>query len=204
VDAFPVLGKQDIDAAQRAFWDELTLGPRGFLTGGANAKRLPDLYNAWLQFPEFGHIMLQLADAIRAHSDLSGKLRELVILTTSILLGTRVEYEFHAPFARNEGLSEAVINAIGDDTPPPFSDETERVVFQANVELIRTAKLSEATRGDVVRIMGHRGLMQLIAAVGLYTIVSQTTNVAGVKLADDFSADSAKLSAFFTQSEDKK
>lgn len=203
MDAFPVLGKQDLDATQRAFWDELTLGPRGFITGGANAERLPDLYNAWIQFPEFGHIMLQLADAIRAHSDLSGKLRELVILTTSILLNTRVEYEFHAPFARNEGLPVAVIQAIGDGTPPPFADETERVTFQATVELVRTATLSEATRNDVLRLMGHRGLMQLIAAVGLYAIVSHTTNVAGVKLADDFSADSTKLNAFFTHNEGK-
>ena len=56
----PILRKDDLDAEQRALWDQLTLGPRGFYTGGADAKRLPDLYNAWLQFPVFGRLMLGL------------------------------------------------------------------------------------------------------------------------------------------------
>ncbi len=90
---FPVLRKDELDADQRALWDELTLGPRGFYTGGAAAERVPDLYNAWLQFPEFGRLMLRLGDEIRACSELSGKHRELVVLTTSAMLGARVEYE---------------------------------------------------------------------------------------------------------------
>ena len=41
--------------------------------------------------------------------------------------------------------------------------------------------------------------MHLIAAIGLYTIVAQTTNIARVRLAEDFSADPDQLSRFFTQ-----
>lgn len=201
VGTFPVLGKDGLDHVQQAFWDELTLGSRGFFTGGADAKRLPDLYNAWLQFPEFGQIMLRLAETVRDHGHLSPKLRELVILTTSALLGARVEYEFHIPFARELGLSEDVINAIGDGEPPSFADETERAVFQANVELVKTATLSESTRVAILKIVGYRGLMHLIAAIGLYTIVAQTTNIARVRLAEDFSADPDQLSRFFTQGE---
>ena len=54
MERFPVLNKAELDAGQRKLWDELTLGPRGFYTGGAEAERQPDLYNAGLQFPEFG------------------------------------------------------------------------------------------------------------------------------------------------------
>jgi 4-carboxymuconolactone decarboxylase len=141
--------------------------------------------------------MLRLGDELRAHSELPGKLRELVVLTTSAQLGARVEYEFHIPFALNEGLSEAVVAAIGDGLEPTFPDEAERTIYDANVQLLRTARLTERTREDVVRILGYRGLMQLIAAVTLYVATAYTTNVARVKLAEDFAADPEQLKDFF-------
>ena len=194
---FPILGKADLDAQQRLLWDELTQGPRGFFVGGTDAKRLPDLYNAWLQFPEFGQIVLRLGDAIRARPELPGKLRELVVLTTSVLLGAWVEYEFHVPFARSEGLSEAVITSIGNGTPPPFSHEAERMTYEATLQLLKTGALAEHTRTELMDTLGLPGLVQLIAAVGLYAITAFTTNVAKAGLTKDFSADSEKLKDFF-------
>jgi 4-carboxymuconolactone decarboxylase len=194
---FPIMSKGSLDAAQQALWDELTLGPRGFYTGGQQAERLPDLYNAWLQFPEFGQLMLRLGDAIRARTELPGKLRELVVLTTSAKLGARVEYEFHVPFAQNEGLSDAVIAAIRAGAEPPFSDAAERIIYEANVQLLRTAGLDERTREQVIRAIGYRGMMQLIAAVSLYVVTAYTTNVARVRLAEDFAADPGMLKDFF-------
>lgn len=194
---FPVLGKADLDADQRRLWDELTLGPRGFYTGGPEAERLPDLYNAWLQFPEFGELMLRLGDAVRARTELPGRLRELIVLTSSALLGARVEFDFHVPFARNEGLSDALIVAIGEGREPPFVDEMERIVYEANVQLLRTATLSPKTREAAIAALGHRGVMQLIAVVSLYVVTAYTTNVARVKLAEDFSADPDRLKDFF-------
>jgi len=194
---FPVLTKEDLDTAQRRFWDELTVGSRGFYTGGPDSKRLPDLYNAWMQFPEFGQLILRLADEIRARSELTGKFRELIVLTTSSLLGARVEYDFHIPFAENEGLPKSVIKAIGDGSVPEFSDKAEQIVYEANVQLVRTATLTERTREQVVSIIGYRGLVQLIAAVSIYVITAYTTNVANVELAKDFSADPSKLKNFF-------
>jgi 4-carboxymuconolactone decarboxylase len=193
----PVLKRAELDAEQRALWDELTLGPRGFYTGGPDARRLPDLYNAWLQFPEFGRLMLRLGDALRARTELPGKLRELVVLTTSARLGARVEYEFHVPFARSEGLSEAVIAAIGADAVPQFTDAAEQLTYDAIMQLLQTATLTDPTREALVGLIGYRGLVQLFAAISLYVVTAYTTNVARVRLAEDFSADPEKLKDFF-------
>ena len=197
MERFPVLKKDELDTGQRKLWDELTLGPRGFYTGGAETERLPDLYNAWLQFPEFGELMIRLGDEIRAKSELSGKLRELIVLTTSAMLGARVEFDFHVPFAQNEGLSDALIEAISKGETPPYADETERIVHEANVQLLRTAALTHETREEAIEALGFRGLMQLIAVVTLYVVTAYTTNVARVKLAEDFSADPDMLKDFF-------
>ncbi|MBV1691248.1 carboxymuconolactone decarboxylase family protein [Novosphingobium sp. G106] len=197
MERFPVLTKADLDETQCKLWDELTLGPRGFYTGGAEAKRLPDLYNAWLQFPEFGELMIKFGDVLRTKTQLPGRFRELIVLTTSAMLGARVEFDFHVPFAQNEGLSEVLIEAIRAGEVPPFADDLERVVFEANVQLLRTAMLTDGTREEAIALLGYRGVTELIATVTLYVVTAYTTNVARVKLADDFSADPGKLKDFF-------
>jgi 4-carboxymuconolactone decarboxylase len=197
MERFPVLTKADLDETQRRLWDELTLGPRGFYTGGAEAKRLPDLYNAWLQFPEFGELMIKFGEVLRTKTQLAGRFRELIVLTTSAMLGARVEFDFHVPFAQNEGLSDALIETIRAGEVPPFADDTERVVFEANVQLLRSAMLTDETREEAIAILGYRGVTELIATVSLYVVTAYTTNVARVKLADDFSADPNKLKDFF-------
>lgn len=197
MEGFPVLGKEGLDSTQRALWDKLTLGPRGFYTGGEAAKRLPDLYNAWLQFPEFGEVMLQLGDAIRQRPDLPGNLREIIVLTTSALLGAQVEFDFHIPFALNEGLAQEAIDALAAKGDPRFADEAEQATWLANRELLETATLRPETRDTLVRLIGYPGVVQLFATVMLYVVTAWTTNVARVRLAEDFSADPDKLKDFF-------
>jgi 4-carboxymuconolactone decarboxylase len=196
--SFPILNRDILeDDDQRDFWDEITQGPRGFYSGGKESKRLPDLYNAWMQFPEFGRSIFRVADGLRQGGHLPGKLRELLVLTTSIKLGARVEYEFHIPFARDQGLSDEAITAIGEGRVPPFADDAERILYEANVQLLETATLTEKTRREVIDLMGDRGLMHLIAAVMVYVVTAYTTNIGGVKLAEDFSADQGELNDFF-------
>jgi len=195
---FPILKKSDLDPIQEALWDELTQGPRGVYTGGRDATRLPDLYNTWLQFPELGQAMLLLGDGLRAQTALNGRLRELVVLTTSKKLNVQVEFDFHVPFARGQGLSEALIAAIDAGAVPPFADETERVIYQANLQLLETTNLTDALRAEVVALIGYHGLVQLIGAVGLYMITAYTSNVAKVKLAKNLSADPTELMEFFS------
>ena len=197
MERFPVLGKDQLDEKQRALWDELTLGPRGFYTGGAEATRLPDLYNAWLQFPEFGDLMVKLGGAIRANTALPGRLRELIVLTTSARLGAMVEFDFHVPFAENEGLAGDVIAALRAGTEPVFAADDERIAHAANLQLLATGALDHDTREEAIAAFGYPGMMALIAIVSMYVVTAYTTNVARVKLAEDFSADPEKLKDFF-------
>lgn len=201
MERFPVLGKAELDETQRALWDELTLGPRGFYTGGAEATRLPDLYNAWLQFPQFGALMIRLGEVLRTQTQLSGALRELIVLATSARLGAWVEFDFHVPFARNEGLSDALIEAIRESRDPPFADARERVVHACNVQLLQAGALAPETREAAIETLGYRGVTEVIATISLYAVTAWTTNVARVKLADDFSADPQQLKDYFAGKE---
>lgn len=197
MERFPVMGKHELDADQRALWDELTLGPRGFYTGGEEAERLPDLYNAWLHFPDFGRAMMALGDQLRSKSEMNGRLRELVILVTSAEMGAMVEFDFHVPFAQNEGLPDEVIAALAEKRRPDFDDPVDEIVYEANVQLLRTHVLTPEARQAMIDAIGYPGLMQFVAAVTLYAATAWTTNIARVKLAEDFDADPEMLKDFF-------
>lgn len=194
---FPVLGPASLSPAQRELWDSITKGPRGFYCGGPNAKRIPELYNAYLQFPEFGQLILKIADTIRSKQDLTGRMREVMVLTTSIELGMRVEYDFHVPMARDQGIPESVITAIGRRDVPQFDDEGDRIAYEANLQLVRTATLTDDLRGQVIAHIGYPGLMQLMAVTMLYVITAYTTNVAKVEVLDDYSAQPDQLNDFY-------
>ena len=86
-----------------------------------------------------------------------------------------------------------MIAAIRAGEIPPFADDLERVVFEANVQLLRSAALTHETREEAIELLGYRGVTELIATVTLYVVTAYTTNVARVKLADDFSADPERL-----------
>lgn len=195
---FPYLKRNELDEEQAGFWDLITLGERGFYTGGAEARRLPDLYNAWLQFVPLGVAATSIGQAVRTRGVLPGKLRELVVLTTSARLGARVEFDFHIPFALDQGLSAGLVEAIGRGERPEFADDAERIVYEANVQLLGSGDLARDTRSQLIELLGFDGVMHFVAAVSLYVITAYTTNIAHVKLAEDFSADPDVLKNYYS------
>ncbi len=196
---FPVLDRDLLqNDDQRALWDEITKGARGFYCGGPESKRIPDLYNAWLQFPQFARSVFQIADAVRTGSELPGKLRELLVLVTCARLGAQVEFNFHVPFAVAEGLSGEFIAALREGRKPPLADEGERIVYEANVQLLQSATLSARTREELVACLGYRGLVHFIATIVIYVATAFTMNISNAKLAENFSVDPQTLCDFFT------
>lgn len=162
----PLIDKDGLIPEQQALWDEVTTGPCGFAAGRAEAKNLSALYNCWLLFPPLGLLMKKPGDEIRRKNEIRGKLREMVVITTSALLDSPLELKDHSAFAKVAGLSEKVIQAIQEGTEPPFEDSAERAVYDANVELVKTGTLSDVTRDAVVDMLGRESLMQLIGLIG--------------------------------------
>src|SRR5690606_5098382 len=97
------------------------------------------------------------------HKEIPGKLREMVVITTSALLKSPLELKVHSIFAKVEGLPEEVIEAIQTGGEPPFKDPAERAVYEANVELVMTRTLSEAQRQPRVVVLVRDGWIHFIS-----------------------------------------
>ncbi len=110
--------------------------------------------------------------------------RELVILRTCARCGSEYEWGVHvALFSQRAGLSEADVTA----TLAPATGalpEQEALLFAMVDQLHETSTLSDDVWRDLARHHAPAQILELIALVGNYHMISFMANAAGVELED--------------------
>jgi 4-carboxymuconolactone decarboxylase len=172
----PRLAPLDLEAltpAQKEVADAIRGGPRGGLRGP---------FEAWLRSPGLADVAQKLGAYCRFGSSLPGDINELAILLTGKQWKSQFEFWAHARLALQAGLNPAIIEAIRIGAEPPFTREIERTVHAVVTEYFATHRLSDATYGRAIDVLGEAGLVDLIGVVGYYGLVSMTLNVFEVAL----------------------
>jgi 4-carboxymuconolactone decarboxylase len=86
--------------------------------------------------------------------------------------------------AREFGVTDEVIDAIARGEAPPFPSDDERVVHAIATQLGERGRIDAATYDAGQNLLGDRGLVELVALCGYYTLVSFTLNAFEVELPD--------------------
>ncbi len=115
----PVPASADMSAEQRTIHDMIVSGPRGGVRGPLAL---------WLHRPELADKAQALGRYCRYETCLPPRLSELAILTTARIWDAAYEWQAHFQPAREAGLSEEVIIALGEDTTPTFHSPDEELV----------------------------------------------------------------------------
>lgn len=163
----PAPDRDTLDADQRAVYDEIASGPHGRVVGP---------YPAWLQCPELARRARALSAYIRFEANVPRRLAELAILVTGAHWRAEFEYHAHARLAREAGVDEAVIAAIAAGQRPAFAHDDEALVYDMATELLQTRRVGEATYRRAVEAFGLPQVVELVATVGYYCMVSLTLN----------------------------
>ncbi len=179
----PLVGEKDLDAEQKALWDYILKGPRGASLGEA-IKYLPGPFNPWMQIPSFGKLAAEMGERLRFRSVLPGKLRELAILTAGVHWKAEFEFWAHARVARAEGLPDSIIYALQAGTAIPFEDDLQRLVHGAAKDLVETGRPRTRSADELADKLGWPAVVELVALVGFYCMVSFTLNAFDVALPD--------------------
>ena len=159
---------EDMTPDQRTIAEAIVSGPRGRLRGP---------FPAWLRSPGLADPAQQLGAYCRYGSSLPPNLSELAIIVTGRHWMAQFEFWAHAPLARDGGVPEAAIEAIRVGAQPTFTDPAEQLVYDFVTECLRTNRTSDATYQRALDAVGERGILDLVAIVGYYTLVSMTLNV---------------------------
>jgi 4-carboxymuconolactone decarboxylase len=162
----------DIDVArlspeQRKVHDAIVAGPRGKVEGPLRV---------WLTSPPLAARAQELGAFCRFHTSLAPRLSELAILVTAAHWRAGFEWHAHEKFAREAGLSGAVIEAIKTGAEPRFQNDDEAAVHAFARELLQERQVSDATYARATAALGTVGVVDLVGILGYYGLISMTIN----------------------------
>lgn len=163
----PLPTVEQMTPAQRRVYDSVVSGKRGRMIGPLRAAiHSPDLAMLWSEFGEF----------LRYKTCLPPRLNELAIVTAGRRWTAQVEWWVHARTAIEVGIPGSTIEAIRDLAPPVFDQRADFEVYEFARELQTHGRVGDAAYAAVMQRWGTRGVVELTAVLGYYTMVAMTLN----------------------------
>ena len=117
-------------------------------------------------------------------NSLPAREREIVILRIGYLCRSGYEWAQHAAIGRVAGLTDDEIRRLTVGSAADDWSDADRALLRAAEELVGDHFVSDATWAALRGTWSEQQLMDLVFAVGQYTLVSMALNSFGVQLED--------------------
>ncbi len=161
------LSNDEMTAAQSEVSAEAIAGRRG---------RAPAPMIAWLRNPELARRAQRLGELLRYDTTLPPRLSELAILVCGRHWTSHHEWTAHKRLALDAGLNPHVIADVAARRRPEMADDEERLVHDIALCLLSTGRIPRALYDQGIHRLKERGMVELVAIVGYYCLVSVTLN----------------------------
>jgi 4-carboxymuconolactone decarboxylase len=166
----PEIDLNQLSSEQRAIHDRM-MRERGHMRGP---------FAVWLRNAELCENTLKLQEMFASRVKLERRLLELMILVAARHSSAQYAWFIHAPHALKFGVSPDVIEAIRDRRTPDFTRNDERAVYDITMELNTTGRLCDASYRRGLTMFGEQVMVELVAAIGFYSMVAMTLNAFNV------------------------
>ncbi len=138
---------------------------------GGRGGRLLNIYRMLLHSPVLAEKWLEQVTAVRWHTGLDGKLREIVIIRIAVL--NRVEYvlKAHVPaFALREGLTTEQCGALAQWHASTLFDDGQRAALAYTDAMTRDIQVSDAVHAGLKQHFSERQIVELTVLIGTYNM----------------------------------
>ena len=166
----PDIDANKLSAEQRAIYDRM-MRERGHMRGP---------FAVWLRNAELCEHTLKLQEMFASRVKLERRLLELMILVAARQATAQYAWFIHEPYALKFGISPEVVQAIRERRTPDFTRDDERLVYDVTMELNTTRTLSEASYQRGMALFGEEVMVELVGAIGFYSMVAMTLNAFAV------------------------
>lgn len=183
---FKLIPVENLTAEQKVVYDAIRSGPRTKLANFSGSKPGPlgGPFNGMLRSPGIGNIVQALGGEIRFNTSLPAKLNELAIMVTARYWTSQYEWHAHCRLALEAGLDADIAKDVAENLRSPKMDADEAMIYDFSRELHETKGVSDANFKRVLDRFGERGVFDLIAVNGYYSLVSMCLNVDRTPLPD--------------------
>lgn len=137
-------------------------------------------FDPWIRRPEVASRAMSLGNYIWERTSVGRRIVELAIIVTGRHWRSNVEWVAHARMAREQGVSDAVIQAVFEQRMPDEAPEDEKLTIAVVRALHETQELPIELYRRAVALWGEEGLMDILQTIGFYTFVSMTLNAFNV------------------------
>jgi 4-carboxymuconolactone decarboxylase len=178
VSRLPDLRRDQLDSSGQEVWD-LVIGTRGSQLVTPDGSLIGP-FNAFVHAPDVGRHLAALGAALRFGTSIERRLTEVAIITVGARWKAEFEWWAHARMAREHGVPDVVVDAIGRGDEPPFAAGDERVVYTFARQLALTGQVSPEGYAAARQLLGDAGLVELVSLCGYYTLISYLLNAFAV------------------------
>ncbi|HYW26722.1 MAG TPA: hypothetical protein VE953_21300 [Terriglobales bacterium] len=179
----PSLRRDDLDEAGQAVWDGLE-SSRGRAVVNEDGG-LVGPFNAWVHAPVVGRRLSGLGATLRFETSIERRLLELAIIVVAAHWKAEFEWWAHARMAREHGVANEIVDAVGRGETPAFAAHDEALVYEFARQLVVGGRVDDGTYAGAVELLGNQGVVELVSLCGYYTLVSFTLNAFAVPLPAD-------------------
>jgi len=180
VSRLPLPDRDALDGAGREMFDRITHPRDERFTNADGTLAGPDI--AWVNAPALGVRLISLARALLSEVSVGRRLIEVAIITTAAHHRAEFAWFTHAPVAREQGVSDAVIDAIREGRTPDFQRDEERIVHAVASQLASGSRIDAPTYAEALVLLGNQGMVELVELCGFYALVSYVLNAFEVPL----------------------
>ena len=142
------------------------------------------LYQMLLHSPPLAEGWLGFMTAVRQKLDLSGALRELVIMRVAQLNGAPYEADQHAPIALAEGVAREQLAALSDWRAAAVFNAEQCAVLELCDTMTRDIHVPATMIAAVRTHLGERRTVELVATIASYNMVSRFLEALQIHSAD--------------------
>jgi len=168
----PEIDANTLSPEQRAIYDRM-MRERGHMRGP---------FAVWLRNAELCDNTLKLQEMFASRVKLERRLLELMILVAARLATAQYAWFIHEPYALKFGIAPEIVQAIRERRTPDFTRDDERLVYDITTELNITRTLSEASYQRGMAMFGEPTMVELVSAIGFYSMVAMTLNAFAVSV----------------------
>jgi 4-carboxymuconolactone decarboxylase len=187
-----LISPADLDDAQRAVYDAITGGPRATQAGTVpivdESGRLVGPFAVMLLSPEVGNAIQQVGAKIRFSTALTGREREVAILTVAGELRSDFERLAHEPAARKLGLTQAQVSAVLSGRIPDGLTDDEALICRLAQVMTADRNLPDEDYDTGLAALGQQRLAELTWLVGYYSALALALAVFRPVLPESFTA----------------
>jgi 4-carboxymuconolactone decarboxylase len=171
---FKQLQPGDLNPRQKEVADAIQSGPRG---GGLRGP-----FNALLRSPDLCDLVQRVGAYVRYSSSIPAALNEMAICMAGRKWTAQYEFYAHRKLGIDAGLNPAILDAIAEGKTPANMSADETIVYNFVTALLSNGSVPDAQYAPALARFGENGIMDIVGAVGYYSLVSMVLNVADVQL----------------------